>query len=123
MENFAKRLDRLITELGINQARFADKVGESKATISKYMSEDKGYRPKFENVCKILKAFPNLNCRWLILGEGEIWTTDYDQRIQDQLVIYQQKLSELENAKKLVETQEKLIVFLENEINSLKNIN
>ena len=122
MENFPRRLERLITELGMNQAKFADSVGESRATISKYMSIEKGYKPKFDNVCKILKAFPNLNCRWLILGEGEIWTTDYDQRFQEQLVMYQQKLSELDSAKKLVETQEKLIKFLENENQTLRNI-
>lgn len=121
METFPQRLERLIEELRINQSKFADLIGEPRPTISKYLSESKGYKPGFDNIQKIMKTFPNLNGRWLILGEGEIWTTDYSAELQAQLVENQKKHSELESAKKMIDTQEKLIGFLENEVYFLRN--
>lgn len=121
MESFAQRLERLIDELRLNQSRFADLVGEHRPTISKYLSENKGYKPGFDSIQKMMKAFPNLNGRWLILGEGEIWITDYAEQLQASLVEHQKKLLELENAKKMIDTQEKLIGFLENEIKTLRD--
>ena len=63
----------------------------------------------------IVKAIPNLNLRWLLLGEGEMFVSDYDQRdtptaVEDPATPYVAKINDL---------LEKRVQVLEREIKRL----
>lgn len=73
MEKLSERLTLLIKEIKINDAEFSRLTGITKANISKYKSESNPYLPGYETLCKILEAFPNLDARWLLTGNGLMW--------------------------------------------------
>jgi hypothetical protein len=71
MENFEKRLALLLYKLELTPTKFANEIQEDKSKISKYLKGS--YRPGMDAITKILLRFPNLNARWLLLGDGEMW--------------------------------------------------
>ena len=65
--NEQERIETLIAKAGSGR-KFADLLGSTDASISKLRSG------KFRLAVfaeKIALAFPDLNCRWLLTGEGE----------------------------------------------------
>lgn len=69
------RLAKLI-EVAYNgrQVDFADEVGMSAPQVNAYINGKKGLG--ITAVTTILKAMPELNARWLILGEGNMFLND-----------------------------------------------
>lgn len=51
-----------------NAASFARKIGTSESTVAKIRSGYARLAPLYE---RIAKAYPSVNCRWLLTGEGE----------------------------------------------------
>jgi hypothetical protein len=74
METMAERLSQLIVSLKINNRKFAAAIGESETKISAYR---RGlYKPSTDTIINIVKNYENLNLRWFMLGEGEMWSED-----------------------------------------------
>jgi phage repressor protein C with HTH and peptisase S24 domain len=71
-DSIHQRLIELINhfESGV-QARFAKRVGIETGIVGGIMGKKK-VKPGFEITGKILRAYPEINERWLMLGEGEM---------------------------------------------------
>lgn len=72
------RLQSLIASEGLTSARLAEIAGVQPSTVSHILSGRNN--PSFEFISNLLKAFPLLNSRWLLLGEGDIYMVDPDSR-------------------------------------------
>ena len=53
------------------QRFFSNKIGINEKTLSSLYKEEANY-PSFKIIEAVLKGFPSINARWLILGEGEM---------------------------------------------------
>ena len=88
------RLKKIIAEMGINQGDFAKQIGISSSLLSFILN---GQRNINDNVLSaILLGCPNLNPKWLMEGEGEMFLTpllseDYDDK---QLQLFEEKEEE-----------------------------
>lgn len=63
-----------IVEFEGSQRKFAEKTGIAQTTISRMVSRQANIRS--DNIVAIVEAYPNLNVKWLITGEGEMWEQD-----------------------------------------------
>lgn len=62
------RITKFLTSEHISPTEFADKIGVQRSSISHVLT-GRNY-PSASFIQKMLVAFPNLNPRWLLLGEG-----------------------------------------------------
>lgn len=60
-----------------SQRKFAEKTGIAQTTISRMVSKQGNIRS--DNILAIVEAYPNLNVKWLITGEGEMWISENEQ--------------------------------------------
>lgn len=87
MDSFYERLNLLIQLSATSHSEFAVSINESKSQISKYLNE-KG-KPGYDTMVKIMNKFPDLNGRWLLLGEKPVFlreivrTKETDKMITD----------------------------------------
>lgn len=58
----------------LSDAQFAEAIGISRGAVSQIKS-GRSY-PSLDVALKILDRFPNLNADWLLLGKGEMYSTD-----------------------------------------------
>ena len=65
------RLQKIMASEGLTAGKFADIVGVQPSAISHILSGRN--KPGFEFISSILLNFPNIEPRWFILGEGEIY--------------------------------------------------
>jgi len=65
-----ERLQVLILSLGLNSNSFSVKIGATPMTTHKILSRKNN--PGYDYICKVLIAYPKINARWLLLGEGEM---------------------------------------------------
>jgi hypothetical protein len=83
-----ERLSFLIEQLaGGVQARFAERVGVPTGTIGDIMGKKKA-KPGFELTGKILQAYPEVNERWLLTGEGEMLKSDISSESSQKISPY-----------------------------------
>lgn len=74
--SFSQRLMELIIALGMNKNSFAMKIGLSdNATIVRIVN-DPARGASYPILRAIFTTFPEVNPRWLILGEGEMFEKD-----------------------------------------------
>lgn len=69
-----ERIRNIYETEGISQTKFAEKIGIRQSTISGIMQrEEKGGKSSTtdEVLAAIMRAYPTLNPKWLVLGEGE----------------------------------------------------
>jgi hypothetical protein len=98
------------------QKAFSIKVGMSEAALS-YLLKNIDSDPKSSTIVSILKAFPILNPKWLLLGEGKMWLTDdelqeFELKSMDKT--YEGLLNENKTLRKeLNQAQQKIIRLLE----------
>lgn len=86
-----------------NQTNFAESTNISKGQISNIIARK--HSPGFGSLTKILKAYPDVNARWLLMGEGgPLKSEQTDKTIQDLLAskdeiikLLRQKIDYLEN--------------------------
>lgn len=69
-----ERIQKLLQEYNISSTHLADKLGVQRSSISHVMSGRN--KPGFEFIQKLLKNYPEINPRWLILGKGPIYITE-----------------------------------------------
>jgi phage repressor protein C with HTH and peptisase S24 domain len=66
-----ERIRNLIQYLGLNPHSFAEKIGVSKSSVYNIIGGP-AYKPSFDLIAGILRAFEFINPEWLLLGKGEI---------------------------------------------------
>ena len=69
----ANRISILCEKEG-SQSNFAEKTGIQRQTVSRIVSRGTGIRS--DTIEAIAIAYPKLNLRWLILGEGPMWAVE-----------------------------------------------
>lgn len=70
MSELGQRLKAFMDSKRINNKQLADCLGVNPVAISKWINQDNSFG--MESLRKCLVQFPDLNARWLILGEGEM---------------------------------------------------
>ena len=68
--NEKERIELLMKCYELTPSQFADKVGIQRASISHIISGRN--KPSLDVMLKIYEAFPDLDMKWLMTGEGEI---------------------------------------------------
>lgn len=74
MDELAKRVMAVLAYSGLNRNDFAKKTDVSLAVFSHITSGRN--KPGLELILNILKEFPEVNASWLMLGNGEMVTTE-----------------------------------------------
>lgn len=63
---------RILVDLESTQAKFCKKTGISSGALSNILKRDSGISSA--NLEQLAKAYPTLHLRWLVTGEGPMWT-------------------------------------------------
>lgn len=67
------RITKFLTKENITPAEFADKIGVQRSSVS-HVLNGRNY-PSASFIQKMLMVYPQLNPRWLLLGEGTMMMT------------------------------------------------
>lgn len=97
-----ERFALVLKEKGITQKSFSERTGYSEQSISKLM-KGQTQSPKSDLIAQIAILFPDVNLRWLLLGEGEMFIDNQNgenlllenSRLKDELLNSQNKVIEL----------------------------
>ena len=85
----------------LTQIVFAEKTNISQSFLSEIKSKRSG--PSVKLIIGIANAFPEINLRWLLTGEGEMFINKISNRVAEPRAIYGQSTAELEEiVKKIV---------------------
>jgi hypothetical protein len=107
---------KIVSDSYGKQKEFAAKVGMGEAALS-YLFKNLNSDPKSSTVTAILKAFPKLSPKWLLLGEGKMWLTDDELQafeLESMGNTYEGLLNENKTLQKeLSQAQQKIIQLLE----------
>jgi len=68
------RIKKWIENEGLKPAGFADKIGVNRATVSHVLSGRN--KPSIDFLDKMIRAFPDLNSNWIVIGEGFMRKSD-----------------------------------------------
>jgi transcriptional regulator with XRE-family HTH domain len=68
------RIQEILDKYDLTAAKLADQLNVPRSTISHILSERN--KPSLEFIQKVLDNFPEINTRWLVKGEGEIFEKD-----------------------------------------------
>ena len=68
--SLAERLKKVIDEEG-SQKAFCEKTGIKQTAVSRIVNSDSGLRS--QTLEQIAAAYPTLNLRWLLMGDGPQW--------------------------------------------------
>lgn len=63
------RILQLMKELNLNSTKLASEIGVQRSSISHILSGRN--KPSFDFIEKILRTYPEVNPKWLIIGEGD----------------------------------------------------
>lgn len=65
------RINEILKRYNLSAAKFADKLGVPRSTISHILSERN--KPSLEFIQKVLTQYPEISTTWLIKGEGSFY--------------------------------------------------
>ena len=65
------RIQEILQKYNLTAAKLADKLDVPRSTLSHIFAERN--KPSLEFIQKLLSAFPEINARWLVKGEGTIF--------------------------------------------------
>ncbi len=99
--------------LGISRRRFAEVIGENPSTIASIV---RGTNPSANIICSILDQYPELNERWLLMGEGPLWK-------KDQIVPELKDEKYQEALKQQMESKNDTITALKGQVKALESMN
>ena len=68
------RIIKFIEAEKLTAAEFADNIGVQRSSVSHVLNGRNN--PSFAFIQKIIEHYPNLNLRWLMTGEGNIYEND-----------------------------------------------
>jgi transcriptional regulator with XRE-family HTH domain len=87
MSGIGERIDLLIKELGLNKNSFSREIGlKNNSTITNIVNNPKR-SPSYHVIFRILTRYNHLNVRWLIAGQGQMFSIAEDSypNINDRL--------------------------------------
>lgn len=58
--------------LKVNNGLLAQSLNLSKSNLSNILNSNKNQKVSLETISKILRLYPEVNIKWLILGEGDM---------------------------------------------------
>lgn len=76
MTTFADRLNELISYYRLNKNSFSVKLGFTANTSITRLANHPDRNPSFDILASILRAFPEVSARWLVLGDGKMLERD-----------------------------------------------
>lgn len=116
---FGERLEKVIKEFGFSsQNKFAEAIGEPQGKVSRYVRGEGN--PGFEFLEKLALTFPNLNMRYLLVGQGGILKDNQNLSIAPEMIDLQKE--EIASLQKLLEVQTKKARMFEQENARLEKI-
>ena len=68
IEEFIKRLEKILDYYNLNASSFADKIGVQRSSLSHLLSGRN--KPSLDFVLKISEVFPEVDLYWILNGEG-----------------------------------------------------
>lgn len=86
MSSISQRVLQLIDILEVKRKPFADKIGITPQTISGWIHRQSG--PNFETIQAILNAYPSVDARWLITGEGKPLLQTIETSVSEPMIPY-----------------------------------
>ena len=101
-----ERFALVLKEKGVTQKSFSERTKYSEQAISKLI-KGQTQSPKADLIAQIAISFPDVNLRWLLLGEGEMFT-NHKNNEHLQLEINRLKDELLDSQNKVIELLEKL---------------
>jgi len=113
MQQIGERIEVLCMALGISRRKFAEVIGENPSTIASIV---RGTNPSANIICSILDHYPELNERWLLMGEGSLWK-------KDQIVPELKDDKFHEAIKQQMESKNDTIAALKGQVNALERMN
>lgn len=69
------RIEEIMQKIGVSSSQFAKIIGMKQASLSHILTGRNN--PSLDVVMKINQAFPDINLKWLLYGEGEMGTPNY----------------------------------------------
>lgn len=72
METFGERIKEVLKRYDLNVNQFTKKIGFTNNTIIGKIVNDSRRNPSLETIQHILRAFPEIDRDWLLLGDGSI---------------------------------------------------
>lgn len=69
-QEIKERIKSIINHYSLTEQEYTDKL-ESNAAVTRHILEGRN-RPSMDYLQKIITAFPEINERWLLVGEGAI---------------------------------------------------
>lgn len=74
------RIQQIMQNYGLNSGQFASKLGVQPSNISHVLSGRN--KPSLEFVTKIMKAFPDVDYRWLVMNQGSMLSTSQKENLE-----------------------------------------
>lgn len=68
IENFIKRLEKLLDYYSLTASSFADKIGVQRSSMSHLLSGRN--KPSLDFILKIMEVFPDVDLYWILNGKG-----------------------------------------------------
>lgn len=122
MQTVGDRIDLICEALDVSRRKFAERIQEKPSTIASIV---RGSSPSANIICSILSRFPDLNERWLLMGEGGMWKADLNQPEEADLENLQQQLEHknetIDALKGQVTALEKMVDLLEKQLDLIEN--
>ena len=110
MSTISERIDRLIKELGMNKNSFSKTIGLSNNSTITNIINNPGRTPSYHVIFRIADTFPHVNIRWLISGQGKVFSDGEDSYldIRDRLAhIHRKYVISLSRAAGLLKVPER----------------
>ena len=73
---FSERVHELMDYHRLNKNSLSVKLGFTANTTITRLANHPERNPSYDLLVLLLKAFPGLSGRWLLLGEGKMWVKD-----------------------------------------------
>jgi transcriptional regulator with XRE-family HTH domain len=105
-----KRFKILIDHLGISNKEFSNRLNSTPQTISNILNSPT--KPNFDFLASLCLAFPSINIRWILTGEGNINNNESNYEVSEPIQKYDNGIASLRNE----------IIDLKNEINRINKI-
>jgi len=109
IEDFIRRLQKVIDYYGESASSFAEKIGVQRSSISHILSGRN--KPSLDFILKILSAYPEVDLYWLFNGKGTFPSEEKNKDVKIENIAptknYDKIVTETENKK----TIERIVVF------------
>ena len=103
---------KALADLEGSQTKLAAKAGLNNAAISRIINAN-STTIRSDTLLALLKAYPNLNARWFITGEGNMWE---DSAASAKQPTQKGDINQLQMLQRLTHLQEQRLAELEREI-------